>query len=604
MLGFVKLRSILEYVMEFVPLFLVAISAAGKLHLSREREIDFLYGGNMEEDGVVLVDPSILRDRALIRCAFIAGVAASAVPSLTGIPYFLFAAIFLTSWGLLDKRKLVRPPCSFLVVAMAYACVHFMLIMCYQFPQLHDSANKVFASWIGLYIMDGSDGPVVRGMRLLQLFAIAGFFSSVCEASANEDIVDEVQYNQDGSITEGLDDIDEPLISHMRGSDRETSEAALVDPGIPARLLAKFSGVISACAIILSAITAPSALAFPILLFSLMSVLYPPTHKEFSKLLAPSALIYVALWSFIEFIVQAIPGTDNNSFFLVLGLSRQENDWVGSLRMASVFIGMTILAYFSRLARGTPNETTFEAAASMREESLPASFVFVNAEYDNVDYDFDEDGFTPSESGWAGVAASFASKLLIPLLLWLVALSRDDIIHAGLFCLFLLTLARPGKTSVLIFTSRIIAMVIACMYLWSLDTLPVLLGRRRFSKFEDFLKICGLWNEDVVRSMWPMALVLFVDVAVIHMPGIIRALSHLFPSVEDGETPVSSNIGSARANIDENNMEGHRKGASATKNQIINRCNPFGVLDIFEESLEFHWSLLGIDYWIIHCAYK
>ena len=69
-LGFVKLRSILEYVMEFVPLFLVAISAAGKLHLSREREIDFLYGGNMEEDGVVLVDPSILRDRALIRCAF------------------------------------------------------------------------------------------------------------------------------------------------------------------------------------------------------------------------------------------------------------------------------------------------------------------------------------------------------------------------------------------------------------------------------------------------------------------------------------------------------------------------------------------------------
>ena len=36
-LGFVKLRSILEYVMEFVPLFLVAISAAGKLHLSRGR---------------------------------------------------------------------------------------------------------------------------------------------------------------------------------------------------------------------------------------------------------------------------------------------------------------------------------------------------------------------------------------------------------------------------------------------------------------------------------------------------------------------------------------------------------------------------------------
>jgi len=563
-LGFVKLRSILEYVMEFVPLFLVAISAAGKLHLSREREIALLDGSDAEEDGVVLVDPSVLRDRALIRCAFTAGIAAAAVPSITGIPYFLFAAIFLTSWGLLDKRKLVRPPAFILVVAMGYACVHFMLIMCYQFPQLHDSANKAFASWIGLYIMDGSDGPIVRGMRLLQLFAIAGFFSSVCEASANEDIVDEVQYNQDGSITEGLDDIDEPLITHMRSSDRETSEAALVDPGVPIRLLAKFSGVISACAITLSAITAPSALAFPILLFSLMSVLYPPTHREFSKLIAPSALIYVALWSFVEFIVQAIPGTDNNSFFLVLGLSRQENDWIGSLRMASVFTGMTILAYFSRFARGTPNETTLQAAASMREESLPASFIFVNAEYDNVDYDFDEDGFTPSESGWAGVAASFASKLLIPLLLWLVALSRDDVIHAGLFCLFLLTIAKPGKTSVLVFTSRIMAMLIACMYLWSLDTLPALLGRRRFSKFEDFLKIVGLWNEDVVRSMWPMALVLFVDVAVIHMPGIIRALSHLFPDIDDGETPLSSNTVSARANIDdENNTDSRRKRVQA-----------------------------------------
>ena len=563
-LGFVKLRSVLEYVMEFVPLFLVAISAAGKLHLSRERELALLDGIDAEEDGVVLVDPFFLRDRALIRCAFTAGIAAAAVPSITGIPYFLFAAIFLTSWGLLDKRKLVRPPAFILVVAMAYACVHFMLIVCYQLPQLHDSANKTFASWIGLYIMDGSDGPVIRGMRLLQLFTIAGFFSSVCEASANEDIVDEVQYNQDGSITEGLDDIDEPLISHMRSSDRETSEATLEDPGVQVRLLAKFSGGISACAIILSAITAPSALACPILLFSLMSVLYPPTHREFSKLLAPSALIYVALWSFVEFIVQAIPETDNNSFFLVLGLSRQENDWIGSLRMASVFTGMTILAYFSRLARGTPNETALQAAASMQEESLPSSFVFVNAEYDNVDYDFDEDGFTPSESGWAGVAASFASKLLIPLLLWLVALSRDDIIHAGLFCLFLLTIAKPGKTSILIFTSRIMAMLIACMYLWSLDTLPALLGRRRFSKFEDFLKIIGLWNEDVVRSMWPMALVLFVDVAVIHMPGIIRALSHLFPGAEDGEMDPSSNNPSAPANIDdESSMNSRRKRVQA-----------------------------------------
>ncbi len=49
----------------------------------------------MEEDGVVLVDPSILRDRALIRCAFIAGVAASAVPSLT--EYLTFSLLLYSS---------------------------------------------------------------------------------------------------------------------------------------------------------------------------------------------------------------------------------------------------------------------------------------------------------------------------------------------------------------------------------------------------------------------------------------------------------------------------------------------------------------------------
>jgi len=570
--GFVKLRTLMEYVMEFVPLFLVAISAAGKLHLSREREIvSLLDGDDIDINGIVLVDPSVLRDKALIRCAFTAGISAAAVPCLTGIPYFLFATIFLTSWGLSDKRKLVRPPAFTLVIAMAYACVHFMIIMCYQFPQLHNNANKTFASWIGLYIMDGSEGSVVRGMRLIQLFAIAGFFSSTCEASANEDIVDEVQYTQDGSMTEGLDDIDEPLLSPTRGSDRETSSEAVVDPGVSARLLAKFSGVIAACTIILASITAPSAVAYPILLFSLMCVLYPPTHREFSKLIAPSALIYVALWSFIEFIVQAIPGTDNNSFFLLLGLSRQENDWIGSLRMASVFIGMTVLAYFSRFARRTPNEVTLQAAARMRDESLPTSFIFVNSEYDNVDYDFDEDGFTPSESGWAGVAASFASKLLIPLLLWLVALSRDDIIHAGLFCLFLLTIAKPGKSRVLKFTSRVTAMLIAVMYLWSLDTLPVLLGRHRFSKFEDLLQIIGLWNKDVVRSMWPLALVLFVDVAVVHMPGIIRALSHLFPSeVEEEEEEIRQKLSSdgSANNITENNTFPRRKKKKKTLPKI------------------------------------
>ena len=68
----------------------------------------------------------------------------------------------------------------------------------------------------------------------------------------------------------------------------------------------------------------------------------------------------------------------------------------------------------------------------------------MNAEYGiTSNYDFDEDGFTPSESGWAGVAASFSFEAPYPILYfgsW--HYPGDDIIHAGLFCLFLLTIAK------------------------------------------------------------------------------------------------------------------------------------------------------------------
>jgi hypothetical protein len=51
--------------------------------------------------------------------------------------------------------------------------------------------------------------------------------------------------------------------------------------------------------------------------------------------------------------------------------------------------------------------------------------------------------------GWERPTLAVLSNLLVPLALWIVALSNDDLLHAALLFAFLLSLVWPGNRVVL-----------------------------------------------------------------------------------------------------------------------------------------------------------
>ena len=125
--------------------------------------------------------------------------------------------------------------------------------------------------------------------------------------------------------------------------------------------------------------------------------------------------------------------------------------------------------------------------------------------------------------GWERPAVALLSNLLVPLSLWLVALSKDDLLHAALLFAFLMTLVWPGDTGVLRNTGRVIAVALSLMYPWALDHVPELTGLNRES-WVPALKLVGLWQPDVVRAMVPMACILVINCLVLNLPKVVEIL--------------------------------------------------------------------------------
>ena len=128
--------------------------------------------------------------------------------------------------------------------------------------------------------------------------------------------------------------------------------------------------------------------------------------------------------------------------------------------------------------------------------------------------------------GWERPAVTLLSNLLVPLSLWLVALSKDDLLHAALLFAFLMTLVWPGDAGVLRNTGRVIAFALSLMYLWALDHIPELTGLNR-EGWVPALKLVGLWQPDVARAMVPMACILVINCLVLNLPGVVEILSPL-----------------------------------------------------------------------------
>jgi len=136
--------------------------------------------------------------------------------------------------------------------------------------------------------------------------------------------------------------------------------------------------------------------------------------------------------------------------------------------------------------------------------------------------------------GWERPTLAVLSNLLVPLALWIVALSNDDLLHAALLLAFLLTLVWPGNRAVLASTGRVIAGGLALMYLWALDSIPELTGINR-PEWEPALRLTGLWQPDLIRAMLPMACILIINCIVLNLPTVVEVLQ---PLEDEGLTAV------------------------------------------------------------------
>ena len=142
--------------------------------------------------------------------------------------------------------------------------------------------------------------------------------------------------------------------------------------------------------------------------------------------------------------------------------------------------------------------------------------------------------------GWERPALAVLSNLLVPLALWIVALSNDDLLHGALLLAFLLTLVWPGDRAVLASTGRIIAGGLALMYVWALDSIPELMGIDR-PEWEPALRLMGLWQPDLIKAMLPMASILVINCIVLNLPEVVEVLGPLDDEGERGD--VGGNMG-------------------------------------------------------------
>ena len=128
--------------------------------------------------------------------------------------------------------------------------------------------------------------------------------------------------------------------------------------------------------------------------------------------------------------------------------------------------------------------------------------------------------------GWERPALAALTDLLVPLALWIVALSADDLLHAALLLAFLLSLVWPGNKTVLANTGRVIAVGLALTYAFAL-ILPRGVeeeGDGDDPAWKAALRLVGVWRPDRARVLVPLACVLVINCVVVNLPDVVHAL--------------------------------------------------------------------------------
>ena len=389
-------------------------------------------------------------------------------------------------------------------------------------------------------------------------------------------------------------------------SGAETPRAAPIPvPSVQRRLLAKYTGTLASFVIVATSLAAKNLLAYPVLAYALVSITSRPNHGAFARRHGPLILVYLAVWCVTEYAYISVPDAvlpaathRRGQLLRAVGLYRVDAgraDAAGPGYIGGLFLTLAAAAALLNQARMTPTEEELEEALrAVGGGGLPPGFVRLNlvdedeppppATFERGDdasdgereLDRDDDASVgggaaaaaaaaayasanaaaasrrgwranvvePAVPGWERPALAVLSNLLVPLALWIVALSNDDLLHAALLLAFLLTLVWPGDRSVLANTGRVIACGLALMYLWALDSIPDLTGINR-PEWEPALRLLGLWQPDLIRAMIPMACILVINCIVLNLPKVVEVLQPLEDAEAEEEARTAAGTGTA-----------------------------------------------------------
>ena len=519
-LGFGRLDGITDYVLFFVPYFGIAITAAIKLYAHRASTGEL--GGAAVSDADAMYSANIVLRLTVASAA----LAAVAVPSLPSLVYLLFVVAFCISElyrsrsGRLHKasEKLLNLPSSATMACLCYTAIHFVAIYMYQLPELQKAARVSSAQFLGLYSMDKSEGPLSRLLRLGQILAVGGVFMGLCavESHSNRRV--------SRARREESDDLRAPLMEEQTSDSNARNEELKVT--IVARLLARFGGILVGFAMLIVSLFVVNVVAYPMLLLGLFLIARPVKHAAFASIYGPMIFTYLTVWCVCEYVLLCIPpammSSMNAKLLLLLEIfgaipaHNGEQSGINACYMGSLVASLCFVGWLTTHAKNTPTD-------EMLEDNIQDGDIVEFFPLDDLELDHNT-SYSTQNSMWDRPLVQLISHLLVPFALWIVALSRADLLHAALLVAFLFNIIKPGDRVILHLTGRILSGSVAVLYLWAMNEHLNMFNVDR-PEWKNTLEVLGLEHSTSIHTSGPLACILMVICIVLYLQKVLDALA-------------------------------------------------------------------------------
>lgn len=528
-IGLGKLDGAIDYALFFVPYFGIALAGASKLYEDRARASGMLDGAPME------TSESSARVALKVTVAS-AAIAAVTVPSVASMVYILFVVAHCISevqhvGGRLGRfgdghlramrERMLNLPRVATMACLCYTAIHFVAIYMYQLPELQSAARKSSAQFLGLYSMDKTEGPVARLLRLTQIISIGTLFIGLCamEAYGSDEVVE--------------DDMRRPLMEHETESEADTTTPD-EDVSMVARLVARFGGILTGFALLAASLLVFNVVAYPMLLLGLLLIVNPVRHSTFANVHGPIVFVYVAVWSVCEYALLCIPPAIMPSINSKVGVLLEVfgampsheggQSGLNACYMGSLMGTLALVGSLTKIAKDTPTDDDLE-------EQVQSGKIDDYVPLDDLDVEFDPVVQRPT---WEVPLVQLISHLLVPFTLWVVALSRADLLHAALLLAFLFNILKPGDRTILHLTAQALSAIIAVLYIWVMNE-HLKVFSMQGSRWKSTLSMIGLENSSTIRTTGPFACILVVICIVLYLPKVLHALA---PEMEEDRTKV------------------------------------------------------------------